>query len=131
MTQIPMHHGEIKWSVDKRRPPLLRWAILLCVLLIFGLAYLFWQPSLPIETTFRPAIGGNSEVAQFHNTGNKYLAVRAIFENSGLHQRRQTVLTIGPYKTVEFGWLEGWSFMSGESILLASDGYRARALTVP
>jgi hypothetical protein len=131
MTQGPIQRGEVRWYVERRGPPSLRWRILLVVLAALGIGYLFWQPGLPIDTTFRPAIGGNSEVAQFHNSSNKYLAVRAVFENSGLHQRRQALLNIGPYKTVEFGWLEGWSFLSGEHVLLASDGYRAKAFTVP
>ena len=99
--------------------------------LILLLAYAIWRPPLPIATTFRPAIDGNSEVAQFHNTGNKYLVIQATFENAGLDRRRGAVLNIGPYQTVEFGWLEGWSFMSGERIVLFGDGYRAQSIRVP
>ena len=101
------------------------------VALLLVIVFTVGRPALPIATTFRPAFDGNSQVAQFHNTGNKYLAVQATFENAGLKQRRQTLLNIGPYQTVEYGWLEGWSFMSGEHVSLVSDGYRTSTVEVP
>jgi hypothetical protein len=118
-------------ATQARTWPVRSAAAVVVIGLILLLAYAIWWPPLPIATTFRPAIDGNSEVAQFHNTGDKYLVIQATFENAGLDRRRGIVLNIGPYQTLEFGWLEGWSFMSGERIVLASDGYRAQSIRVP
>lgn len=93
-------------------------------ILIVAAVNKWWRPALPIAVTYRPAIDGNSLVAQFHNTSAKYLAVQAVFENSGLHQKQSADLNIGPYNTVEVGWMQGWSFMSGETIALVNESYR-------
>lgn len=106
-------------------------AVVVVVALLLVIGYAARSPALPIATTFRPAFDGNSQVAQFHNTGNTYLVVQATFENTGLDQRRQATLNVGPYQTVEFGWLEGWAFMSGERLSLVSDGFRASTVQVP
>jgi hypothetical protein len=115
-----------------RRKFLLSLSSLAVAVILISLAVNKWyQPALPIAVTYRPAIDGNSLVAQFHNTSERYLVVQAVFENGGLHQKRTALLNIGPYNTVEFGWMHGWSFMSGETIALVHESYRPVLLRVP
>lgn len=98
---------------------------------IFRLGAGVFKRPLPIALTYRPAITGRSLVAQFHNLSGRYLEVDATFASDTLQQTHHVFIQMGPYQTVEYGWLEGWSFMSGEHITLRHADYRILKATVP
>lgn len=88
-------------------------------------------PDLPIEVTFRPSVGGGSLVARYQNTSTKYLSVVLNLTNTTYRETKEWKLELGPGQTVEHGWLEGWSYRSGERIQLSHAGYEPWVVTVP
>jgi hypothetical protein len=89
------------------------------------------KPELPITVTFRRSIGRGSLVAQYYNPSGKYLTVSATLRNATLGQSREITLNIGPSRTVEHGWAEGWSYRSGETIDLYHADYESLHVVVP
>lgn len=89
------------------------------------------KPLLPLEVTFRSSIGGGSLVARYMNTSDKYLAVSVALRNPTLDQAKTVVLNIGPNRVTEHGWLQGWSYSSGETITITHADYEVMELRVP
>ncbi len=107
--------------------------VLLTFLAVNTSAYSGWfSKDLPVAVTFRKAIGGDSLVAKFTNTSvDQYLAVKVTYSNKSFKDRQAVQIKLGPKQSTERGWAEGWSFQSGETITLESDGYGTMTVTVP
>ena len=87
---------------------------------------------LPLKISFRKSTLNDSLVARFTNTSTDvFLTAIATFKNSTYNEAKQKKVNVGPGKTVEFGWAQGWRFMSGETITVVSQGYAPLSATVP
>lgn len=88
-------------------------------------------PDLPVTLSFRESSVGLGYVIRLTNASDRYMTVRARFFNPTLRAGRETTISLRPGLTTEFGWLEGWEFVSGESIEVAHHGFRTKAWTLP
>ena len=89
------------------------------------------KPSMPVSISFRGAALDQSLVAQFRNNSNRYLTIVAQFENKTLNQVKNGYIELPPMQTKEFGWMEGWKFMSGEYITVTHEDYASQTVRVP
>jgi len=89
------------------------------------------KPELPIEVTFRPSIGRGSLVAQYRNRSDKYLALSVKITNTTVGQSNRITVSLGPNQMYEHGWVEGWSYASGEKIEISHADYEPMELRVP
>ncbi len=80
------------------------------------------QP-MPVSVTSRYSAIGAGYVAQFQNTSDKHLIIRIILTNRTLGQREEDSIELEPFGTKELGWLEGWKFVSGDTITLVHEDY--------
>ncbi len=81
------------------------------------------KPKLPIEITYRHSHLGEGYVVNFYNPTRKYIQVKATFENPTFSEKKTTILSISPRSQIEYGWMEGWKFSSGEFITLEHADY--------
>ena len=88
------------------------------------------KPDMPISVSMREALIGDGLVAQFTNNSNRFIAVVATFTNPTTNQHLTARLDISPNSTKEIGHLEGWTFVSGDQILLEHNDYKPSNVTV-
>jgi hypothetical protein len=87
---------------------------------------------LPLKISFRKSTLNDSLVARFTNTSSDvFLTAVATFKNGTYNEVKQKKLNVGPGKTAEVGWAQGWRFMTGETITVQSQGYAPLTATVP
>lgn len=89
------------------------------------------KPALPVDLSARPSQVGIGTVVQFHNRSGTPLTVQVAFENRKRQQRKEGTLDLPAGGTVEIGWLEGWTFESGETVQLSHPKFASRSWTVP
>ena len=89
------------------------------------------KPQMPVRVTFRQAALGQDYVARFHNDSQRALALHVILENEAYRQKLETPLQIAPGGQAEIGWLEGWRFLSGETIKISHEDYQDLLVRVP
>lgn len=111
----------------------MRKRILLVLLVAAGAAW--WtgcfRPAIPVTITVRESAVGAGLVAVFRNDSDRYLQVRVTFEDRTLGRTRTEAVAISPYDNAKFGWLEGWTFASGLTMLLEHADYRTLRYEVP
>ena len=90
-----------------------------------------WTPSLPFSCAFRPAHFGHALVAQIHNNSNTVHKVLISIESPTTQQMLRKLEILGPGGVAEIGWLEGWSFVSGEKLRVHEAGFRDLDVSVP
>lgn len=107
--------------------------VLLTFLAVNTSAYSGWfSKDLPVAVAFRSSIGGGSLVAYFTNEStDKYLNLKVTYTNKTLNQRKVEAFKLGPKQVTARGWMEGWSFQSGQTVTLESDGFGTMTVTVP
>lgn len=86
---------------------------------------------MPVAVTLRDSLVGEGRVAVFSNQTPHRLTVRVVLENAALKDRREGNLDLDPNGTAEIGWLEGWKFVSGETITISHPQYRTPTVRVP
>ncbi len=90
-------------------------------------------PQPPITISWRTsALDSAGLVMQVQNTSNERLScmMAAVNETQGQHTAYS--FDVGPYKMYEIGIMEcGWSFKSGESVAIRSEGYSDYYFKVP
>jgi hypothetical protein len=106
------------------------WALYMAFIGLFILDY-YTTPPLPVDVRFRQALMDKGYVGMFINKSNKPFACKLVLRNSSLNQKTVMLLEIAPKKTTEIGWMEGWSFASGETFEVHCDGYRTMYYSVP
>ena len=110
--------------------------IVVLVLLLVG-GYAFYSnsskspPTAPLKASFRAsAISGL--VLQVQNTSGEYLSCKMWARNSTLNETTSYSFSLDPYKMTEIGILEcGWSFQSGESVYIKTEGFADYSFAVP
>ena len=128
--------------------PVKQWAILVGIiasLIILGLysediagLWVKWtspppKPSAPIRISWRPSkLDSNGEVMQVHNGSSEFLSCEMVVTNFIVQQGTNYQFDVGPNSMKEIGIVEcGWSFKSGESIAIGTEGYANMFFKVP
>jgi hypothetical protein len=75
------------------------------------------KPSMPIEMTYRPALGPGY-VMYLKNTGNRSLTVYVKFKRGFNETLKEGSMTIGAGAERSFGWLDGVTFMQGDRVVV-------------
>jgi hypothetical protein len=88
-------------------------------------------PLIPVEFTTRPSAVGEGLVGQFRNNSDRYLTVKVALANGTTGGHEDRVLDLNPHAMVEVGWMEGWKFMSSETVTLSHQDYRSLCYRVP
>jgi len=108
---------------------------LIVLALLVAAGYGWWagwfRPKLPVTIRMRESKVAQGLVAVFRNGSDRSLQVRATFENAVHGRTRTQGLALTPQEDVEFGWLEGWKFASGETILVEHADFRPLRFEVP
>ncbi|HEX6985480.1 MAG TPA: hypothetical protein VF170_08890 [Planctomycetaceae bacterium] len=89
------------------------------------------RPPVPVAVTLRDSLVGEGQVAVFSNQTPNRLTVRVVLENAAANDRKEGNLDLDPNGTAEIGWMEGWKFVSGETITISHPGYRSQTFRVP
>lgn len=89
------------------------------------------KPAMPIEITSRASVGAGSLVARYRNTSDRFLVANALLQNRTVGDTRPIRLDLRPGGTQEHGWLEGWKYASGETIMITHADYEPLTVTVP
>lgn len=89
------------------------------------------KPALPVAVTFREAVLEKSKVAQFHNNSSQALKVIVTCVGKAGDSKASKEILLEPGKPFEIGWLEGWSFLPGEKVVVSSAGFANFSVSVP
>ena len=89
------------------------------------------KQDLPVSVSFRKAAVGSSIVAQIHNNSDTSMKIVVEASSRTTGGTKKEEMVIGGKKTKEFGWAEGWRFVSGESIRIHQADYADLKVTVP
>lgn len=81
------------------------------------------KPPVPVVISMRDSAVGEGRVAIFSNQTPNRLTVSVTVENKQLNQRKSVNIDLEPNGNFEFGWLEGWKFVPGETITVAHPNY--------
>lgn len=88
-------------------------------------------PEIPVRVSFRKALLGSGNVAAFQNSASETVAVTANIERPSTGQSRIFNLTIDPHLTKEIGELEGWAFISGDTVTLTQGNHKSLHIQAP
>ena len=89
------------------------------------------RPVLPVRVTFRLAWMGQGLVATIRNVSDSPLNVIAELRESGADSVRDVSLALDAKGTTEIGYAQGWTITSGQSLTVASTGYRSVTAFAP
>lgn len=81
------------------------------------------KPPVPVVISMRDSLVGEGRVAIFSNQTPNRLTVSVTVENKQLNQRKSVNIDLEPNGNFEFGWLEGWKFLPGETITVSHPNY--------
>ena len=87
----------------------------------------------PVEVTFRQSLLDEAGlVLQVHNTSDGHLSCVMEAENNLQKQSVSHSFSLAPYEDMELGIIEtGWSFRTGESVVVKCEGKIPYTTTVP
>ena len=87
----------------------------------------------PLKTSFRQSSLDNSGlVLQVRNTGSHHLSCHLTARNKTLKQHVNYSFDLAPYSKTEIGLLEtGWTFKTGESCEIRTEGFSTISFKVP
>lgn len=88
-------------------------------------------PFVPVVITMRESAWGEGKVAIFSNQTPNRLTITVTVRNDKLNQSKSVNINLDPNGNAEFGWLEGWRFLSGETIIVSHPSYLPLIKTVP
>jgi hypothetical protein len=88
-------------------------------------------PELPVNVLYRESLVGEGYVARFQNLSEKYMQVRVRLSNPTLRTVKNSYVDLRPNEITELGWLEGWKFVSGETIEMFHEGFRSQKWRIP
>jgi hypothetical protein len=81
------------------------------------------KPPVPVVISMRDSAVGEGRVAIFSNQTPNRLTVSVTVENKQFNQRKSVNIDLEPNGNFEFGWLEGWKFVPGETITVSHPNY--------
>lgn len=90
-------------------------------------------PPVPVKVRFRAATEGRGRgmVGVFSNPSSHYLPLIVSLRNPTTSDAKSFSFPIGPRASVRISHRDGWGFLSGDRIALASNGYKTVAVKVP
>ena len=86
---------------------------------------------MPVQATVRESWVGKGYVVRFHNEAGRRLVLTIEVTDRGKANKRASTLSLPADSVKEIGWMEGWRFASGDSVLISHEGYRRRRYEVP
>lgn len=89
------------------------------------------KQDLPVSVSFRKAAVGSSIVAQIHNNSDATIKVLVEARSPTTGEAKKAEFVIGAKKMREFGWAQGWQFVSGESLRIHEADYADLTVKVP
>jgi len=89
------------------------------------------RPVLPVRVTFRLAWMGQGLVASIRNVTAQPLNVIAELRDADTDVVRNVSLALDANGTTEIGYAQGWTITSGQSVTVASSGYRSVTAFAP
>jgi len=89
------------------------------------------RPVLPVRVTFRLAWMGQGLVATIRNITDRPLNVIAELRDASTDVVREVSLALDPNGTTEIGYAQGWTITSGQSVTVASSGFRSVTAFAP
>jgi hypothetical protein len=89
------------------------------------------KPAMPILVTYRESLMGNGYVGVFTNQSGRLLAILVTAYNPSFGRKQSFRLDIPPNQSREIGHLEGWSFVSGDQIIVAHAEYAPINTKIP
>ena len=89
------------------------------------------KPAMPILVTYRASLMGNGYVEVFTNQSGRLLAILVTAYNPSFGRKQSFRLDIPPNQSREIGHLEGWSFVSGDQIIVYHAEYAPINTRIP
>jgi len=91
------------------------------------------QREVSVQVSFRKALMSSGQVARLTNQSDQTVAVSVVAERPSAGKTKHFELTIDPglLHTKEIGELEGWAFVSGDTIKISQPGRRSLTFTTP
>lgn len=89
------------------------------------------KPPLPVNVSFRQALTGDGLVAAFHNESKSFLSLKIELKNPTFNKSVTTRIDLSPDETKEIGYLEGWSFASGDEVNILNESYEKLRIVSP
>ena len=89
------------------------------------------QPEIPVRVSFRKALLNSGNVAGFSNISNQTIAISASIGRPSSNQTLSIDLTIDPGQKKEVGELEGWAFISGDTITIQQPDHKSLSIRAP
>jgi septal ring factor EnvC (AmiA/AmiB activator) len=87
------------------------------------------QPDLPIKIGLRQAVLSNTKVLQLTNYSRNSIRVNVSSSFEGQTQSR--VIDLPPDVIRELGQKEGFPFKTGDSVMIETQGYRKKPVSIP
>lgn len=88
-------------------------------------------PSMPVEVQSRPAMTGPGRVLMVRNTSTRHLSFMVSMMNPTTNQEKSYRLDIGPSRTAEVGYKEGWTLAAGDHLKITNSEYQSWAGGIP
>lgn len=88
-----------------------------------------FRPTLPVAVTFRKATLGEGHVAQIRNESERALAVR-LRHKKAEGEPKEMILVLKGGDADELGWMEGWKFAPGDTLLVQESGHKSIRVSV-
>ncbi|HVS38908.1 MAG TPA: hypothetical protein VMS17_25345 [Gemmataceae bacterium] len=89
------------------------------------------KPPVPVVISYRESSVGQGKVAIFSNQTSNRLTITVEFHNEQFNKSKTVTLDLDPNSKMEIGWLEGWKFLSGETITVSHPDWSSKTVTVP
>ncbi len=88
------------------------------------------QPEPTVLVSFRKALLGSGGVATIRNIASQAISVSLVAARSATNQQRQFDLVVDGGLFKEIGELEGWAFVSGDTLKILQPGHKVVSITV-
>lgn len=88
---------------------------------------------VPLVCSWRPSLVGEGQVVIIANpTGETLRNVHIVCRSSASNEKKEYFEDHWtPEQTKEIGWMEGWRFLSGETVEVSASGYLTKRWTTP
>jgi len=105
--------------------------MLFIILCVFCTAGCVRKQKLPVTVEFRQSLLGEGVVAVVKNDTSTQMKVLITGSNRTTKQRKTWAVLLRPHGCKEIGWVQGWAFVQGETIIIEHEGYSPKQIVVP
>ena len=89
------------------------------------------KPNMPVKVVTRDSLVGEGLVVQFHNESPNKLVVQIVLQDKNEGNKHSGNLVIQGNSMREIGWVEGWKFESGDTIIITHSDYKSIKYYIP